>query len=40
MSKGFKKVTARQHQLMDVLNRIVLVLAALADGSRALAEAT
>ncbi len=39
MTKGFEKVTARQHELMDVPNRIVLVLAALADGSRAL-EAT
>ena len=39
MTTGFEKFTARQHQLMDVPNRIVLVLAALADGSRAL-EAT
>ena len=39
MSKGIEKVTARQHQLMDVPNRIVLVLAALVDGSHAL-EAT
>ncbi len=39
MTKGVEKFTARQHQLMDVPNRIVLVLAELADGSRAL-EAT